>query len=136
MPDTRTAYWLGRLTNLDLLWCLRFSSMPRRAVRRLEVQSVRRELRQAAHRYCAFRAFAPGELALAHKWIATFRQSELLVFDQARRARWLTEVRNLDHPVVVLAVGAEGASPLPAATRTDQEEKSRTIRSASLKRVA
>ncbi len=105
MTDTRTAYWLGRLTKLDLLWCLRFSSMPRRAVRRLEVRNVRRELRQAAHRYCAFRAFAPGELALAAKWAATFRQNEVLLFDQARRARWLIDVKDLDHPIAVLAVG-------------------------------
>jgi hypothetical protein len=105
MPDTRTAYWLGRLTNLDLLWCLRFSSMPRRAVRRLEVQSGRRELCQAVHRHCAFRAFAPGELALAHKWAATFRQSELLVFDRQLQARGHTEVKDLDHPVAVLAIG-------------------------------
>src|SRR5512136_2970539 len=105
MPDSKTAYWLGRLTNLDLLWCLRFSSMPPRVVRRLEVHKVRRELREEARRYCAFRAFAPDERELAVKWAATFRQSELLLFDRARRARWLTEVNDLDHPVAVLAVG-------------------------------
>lgn len=112
MPDSKTTYWLGRRepqvrSNLDLLWCLRFSSMPRRA--------VQRELREAVHAYCAF---APGEQALAAKWAATFRQSELLLFDRTRRARWLTEAKDLDHPVAVLAVGAEGAWPLPTAPRT------------------
>ena len=105
MPDSRTAYWLGRLSNLDLLWCLRFSSMPRRAVRRLEARNVRRERREASHCYCAFRAFVPGEQALAAKWAATFRQSELLLFDQTRRARWLIEAKDLDHPIAVLAIG-------------------------------
>ncbi len=105
MPDAKTAYWLGRLSNQDLLWCLRFSSMPRRSVQRLKVGNVRRELREAVHCYCAFRAFAPGERALAAKWAATFRQSELLLFDEARRAHWLTEVKDVDHPEAVLAIG-------------------------------
>jgi hypothetical protein len=105
MPDSKTTYWLGRLSNLDLLWCLRFSSMPRRAVRRLEARNVRRELREAVHAYCAFRAFAPGEQTLTAKWAATFRQSELLLFDQTRRARWLIEAKDLDHPIAVLAIG-------------------------------
>ena len=105
MPDSKTTYWLGRLSNLDLLWCLQFSSMPRRAVRRLEARNVRRELREAAHAYCAFRAFAPREQTLAAKWAATFRQSELLLFDQTRRARWLIEAKDLDHPIAVLAIG-------------------------------
>ncbi len=105
MPDTKTVYWMGHLSNQDLLWCLRFSSMPRRAVRRLEARKVRRELREAVQRYCAFCAFAPSERALATKWAATFRQSELLLFDRSRRARWLTQVKDLDHPVAVLAIG-------------------------------
>ena len=105
MPDSKTTYWIGRLSNLDLLWCLRFSSMPRRAVRRLEARNVRRELHEAVHIYCALRAFAPGEQTLAAKWAATFRQSELLLFDQTRRARWLIEAKDLDHPIAVLAIG-------------------------------
>ena len=43
--------------------------------------------------------------ALAAKWAATFRQSELLLFDRTRRARWLTEAQGLDHLVAVLAIG-------------------------------
>ena len=82
-----------------------YSSSPRRAVRRLEVRNVRRELREVVHCYCAFRAFAPREQALAAKWGATFRRSELLLFDEARRAHWLTEVKDVDHPVAVLAIG-------------------------------
>ncbi len=120
MPDAKTVYWMGRLSNQDLLWCLRFSSMPRRAVRRLGARSVRRELREAVNCYCTcpcpspqwgdggpqgVRAFAPSEQALATKWGATFRRSELLLFDRTRRAHWLTEAKDLDHPIAVLAVG-------------------------------
>ncbi len=105
MPDGKTTYWLGRLSDIDLVWCLRFSSMPTRVVRHLEKRQVRRELREAAHRYCAFRAFAPGEQELIRKWTATFRQSELVRFDRRHRAHGLARCENVEQPIAVLAVG-------------------------------
>ena len=110
MPDPKPPTgWVASATWTCSGASVSSDAAPRRAA--LEARTVRREAARGGTRYCAFRAFAPGEQALAAKWAATFRQSELLLFDQTRRARWLIEAKDLDHPIAVLSCGVRREPP-------------------------